>query len=78
MKSVVWLYFKKSLGNDAYAVCNVCQLQVKRGVTPRNYSTTPLFKHFKVKHNEIYRLMLQQKGNFISSICHLLNAFKQV
>jgi hypothetical protein len=53
--SQVWNYFKTSSKDNPIAKCRSCGREVKRGKTPRTFSTHPLWLHLKNHHLATYK-----------------------
>ena len=56
-QSVVWKFFRLDDVDDAFAKCNICSKELKRGQKnkgPKSYSTAPLHNHLKRWHKADY------------------------
>lgn len=52
--SARWKYFNLKEGNDLIAVCTLCNQELKRGISLRQASTTPLKNHLEKLHKVEY------------------------
>ena len=64
----IWEFFTVSGTNSAYAVCNTCVEQVKRGKTPKDYSTTPMINHLRLYHQEVYERYEAKKTETVQQV----------
>ena len=56
-QSVVWKFFRVDKVDDAFAKCNICSKELKRGQKnkgPKSYSIAPLHSHLKRWHKTDY------------------------
>lgn len=60
-KSPVWQYFDISLTNQSKAVCKICTTGLSRGLTAKQFSTTPLINHLKHKHPDQFDEFTKKK-----------------
>lgn len=69
--SFVWEFFQVSSVDETHAICVLCNSKIKRGGTPKTYSTSPLHKHLSAKHFVAYtaakRKSSEQAGSSSSS-----------
>lgn len=52
MRSQIWKVFNE---NGTHAKCKICDALVKRGKTPRDFSTKPLINHVMHNHPTYYK-----------------------
>ena len=66
-RAEIWNYFTIDGKEKSLGVCNACNMRIRRGKTPADYSTTPLITHLRNKHPIEYKVYLEEKKKCASS-----------
>uniref|UniRef100_A0A8C5Q2H0 BED-type domain-containing protein n=1 Tax=Leptobrachium leishanense TaxID=445787 RepID=A0A8C5Q2H0_9ANUR len=67
--SVVWEFFKKCAAERTVAICNLCQMRLKRGKDTGHLGTTCLRRHMNTCHTSRWRETLRRSSSssFVST-----------
>ena len=64
-RSVIWNYFTINKDDSDIAICVICQCNIRRGKSCKEYSTSPLITHLRTKHAEKYKEFDAQQQTII-------------
>ena len=53
--SPIWAYFAVDEDKKPFANCNLCNLKLSRGSSPKLFSTSPLIQHLRAKHPKEFK-----------------------
>uniref|UniRef100_A0A8C5QAH9 BED-type domain-containing protein n=1 Tax=Leptobrachium leishanense TaxID=445787 RepID=A0A8C5QAH9_9ANUR len=65
--SVVWEFFKKCAVERSVAICNLCQMRLKRGKDTGHLGTTCLRRHMNKCHTSRWRKILRRSSSSVST-----------
>ena len=71
MRSQIWKVFNE---NGTHAKCKICDALVKRGKTPKDYSTKPLINHVMHNHPTYYKKYKKDTEQVSELNAHILNS----